>query len=89
MPQNAAKTNITRQTKDGMIASPHTVSQMAQLTYHPATVEKVEGDVSRSEPTYVLKVVRHDDVISNVFAWHIGDPASRIGYIHACLQPPG
>ena len=34
MPQNAAKTNTTAKTKDGMIAGPHTASQMAQLVYH-------------------------------------------------------
>ena len=38
---------------------------------------------------YVLTAVRHDDVISDVFAWHTGDPASRTGHIHACFQPPG
>ena len=38
---------------------------------------------------YVLTAVRHDDVISDVFAWHTGDPASCIGHIHACLQPSG
>ena len=34
MPQNAAKTNITRKTKDGMIAGPHTAPQTAQPAYH-------------------------------------------------------
>ena len=55
-------------------------------TFHH--VKRVEGDVSRTEPMYVLTPVQHDDVISDVFAWHTGDPASRTGHIHAYLQPP-
>ena len=40
MLQNAAKTNTTKQTKDGMIAGPHTASQTAQPAYHHITAFK-------------------------------------------------
>ena len=50
MPQNAAKTNTIRKTKDGMIAGPHKASQMAQPAYHHSPLTKSARSKHKTNP---------------------------------------
>ena len=62
----------------------YTTHPLSPLKGRSVTIKKMEGDVSRIEPMYVLIAVQRDGVISDVFAWHTRDPASRTRNIHVC-----